>query len=337
MNPRLLLAALATTATLLTLPTTPAAAAPSATATTPAAAAPRVTATTPAAPKVPLTLPAPAGRHPRFHEYVALGDSWSADVTVLGIDSTYAPTGCAQSTWNYPKQVAAQLHIDVFRDATCGGATTAEMTAPQNVGRVPLLAQGVNPAQFDRLTPTTDLVTVGIGGNDIGLASAIVGCLNPLPAPLGSPCRNRFTRADGTDVMSQRIAETKSRIADVLTGIKHRSPHATVLVVDYLAGVAADRGCYPLVPIQDPDMTWFGARLRELNGMLADAAVENGASFVDTYDGSRGHDVCAPAGTRWVEGLAPLSTDPPGLAVPFHPNRLGADHQAATVLSVLVS
>ncbi|MFB7649695.1 SGNH/GDSL hydrolase family protein [Streptomyces sp. NPDC056084] len=299
MNPRLLLAALlAATATLLTGPT-------------------------------------PATAHTGFHEYVALGDSWSADVTVLGIDHTYAPSGCAQSSWNYPKQVAARLGVKTFRDATCGGATTAEMTAPQNVGHLPLLAQGVNPAQFDRLTPSTDLVTVGIGGNDIGLATAVIGCVNPLPAPLGAPCRTRFAGADGRDLMSRRIADTKARIAGVLDGIHQRSPRATVLVVDYLAGVADGRGCYPRVPILDEDLGWLGARLKELNGMLAAAADEGGATLVDTYTGSVGHDVCQPEGKRWVEGLVPLSASPPGPAVPFHPNRLGADHQAATVLAAL--
>ncbi|MFG3286808.1 SGNH/GDSL hydrolase family protein [Streptomyces sp. NPDC048111] len=302
MNCRLLLAALLTaTSTLLAIPT--------------AGAAP------------------PPGAH--YREYVSLGDSWSADVTLIGIDHTYAPTGCAQSTWNYPKQVAAKLGVRTFRDATCGGATTAEMTSPQHVGHVPLLAAGVNPAQFDRLTPDTDLVTVGIGGNDIGLAGAVVGCVNPLPGPLARPCRTRFAGAGGEDLMSQRIAAARSRITAVLDGIHRRSPRATVLVVDYLAGVGAEHGCYPTVPILDEDLVWFGARLRELNAMLASAARDGGATFVDTYRGSVGHDICEPPGKRWVEGLLPLSTDPPGLAVPFHPNRLGADHQASTVLRAL--
>ncbi|MFD7341273.1 SGNH/GDSL hydrolase family protein [Streptomyces violascens] len=274
---------------------------------------------------------------PHFREYVALGDSWSADATVLGIDHTYAPAGCGQSSWNYPKQVAARLGVQTFRDATCGGATTAEMTAPQNVGSAPLIEQGVNPPQFDRLTPTTDLVTVGIGGNDAELGSAVLGCITPLPALLSAPCRTRFAGPDGEDLMSQRIAASKPRITRVLEGIHQRSPRATVLVVDYLAGIAADRGCYPQVPILDQDLTWLGARLRDLNSMLASAAAEGGARFVGTYRGSLGHDMCKPAGTRWVEGLLPMSSNPPGPAVPFHPNRLGADHQAATVLSELGS
>ena len=47
-------------------------------------------------------------------------------------------------------------------------ATTDDFYSPQE--DLPL--GGTNPAQFDRLTPTTDLVTVGIGGNDAGIAGA---------------------------------------------------------------------------------------------------------------------------------------------------------------------
>jgi len=45
------------------------------------------------------------------------------------------------------------------------------MTTPQSV---PL--GGMSPAQFDRLAPTTDLVTLGIGGNDAGLPGASSCC-----------------------------------------------------------------------------------------------------------------------------------------------------------------
>src|SRR3954453_8463255 len=109
---------------------------------------------------------------PRYREYVALGDSWSADVVIADLnglpDATYAPTGCAQSHTNYPKLVAKALGVPTFRDATCGSATTDDFYAPQ--GGLP--TGETNPAQFDRLTPSTDLVTVGIGGNDAGFAGA---------------------------------------------------------------------------------------------------------------------------------------------------------------------
>ena len=127
---------------------------------------------TAAALAIPLTAGATAGAvepgAAQIEEYVALGDSWSADVVLADThglpDSTYAPIDCAQSRTNYPKLLAKELGVTSFRDATCGSAKTDDFYAPQE--DLPL--GGTNPAQFDRLTPTTDLVTVGIGGNDAG-------------------------------------------------------------------------------------------------------------------------------------------------------------------------
>ncbi|CAM5338977.1 lipase [Streptomyces spiroverticillatus] len=280
-------------------------------------------------------LPASADAPQQYKEYVALGDSWSADVTVLGIDSRYAPSGCAQSSWNYPKQVAAALAVPVFRDATCGAATTEHLTAEQDVNVFPLIATGVNTPQFDRLTAGTDLVTLGIGGNDAGLAGAVTGCINLLPHPVGRSCKETWTAEDGSDLMSAQIAAVGPKVKAAVEGIKKRSPKARILLVDYMAGAVPDRGCYPYVQIWNQDLMWFGARLKELNGVLAKAAADTGVELVDTYSGSTGHDVCQASGTKWVEGVLPLSTNPPGLAVPFHPNRLGADHQARTVLTAV--
>ncbi|MEV3852723.1 SGNH/GDSL hydrolase family protein [Streptomyces sp. NPDC050095] len=295
----------------------------------------------------PQAVAASAEPGPRYHEYVALGDSWSADVTPLGIQSDQAPSGCAQSSWNYPRQVAAALKVKTFKDATCGAATSDNVRAEQDVTYVRGLLDGVNKPQISRITKTTDLVTFGFGGNDIGLAGAAGGCFNllpslellpglKLPAPLGGDCKSGWVKPDGTDLMSQRIAGAEKKIVRAVEDVKAAAaPGATVLVVDYLAGVPVDHGCYPYVQAQDGDLMWLGAKLKELNGMLKRAAKQAGAGFADTYSGSVGHDVCQWPGTKWVEGFVPLSADPPGLAVPLHPNRLGAGHQARSVLAAL--
>lgn len=284
-----------------------------------------------------LTAPAPA-----FREYVALGDSWSADVSLTHLTTEHVPSGCAQSSFNYPKQVATSLGIPVLRDATCGGATTADLRHPQDVTRIKGLIDGVNPPQFDRLSATTDLVTLGIGGNDIGLASAVGQCVNllptltvvpgaVLPAPLGAPCKAKWV-SGGVDRMSDRIVAAEAKVRAAVEGIRERSPRAAILLVDYLAGIPEVGGCYPYVQVTDLDMDWIGDKLQELNTMLARVARASGVQFVDTYTSSVGHDVCRLPGTKWVEGVLPLSTDPLGPAIPFHPNKLGADHQAKVVL-----
>ncbi|GAA0932575.1 SGNH/GDSL hydrolase family protein [Nonomuraea longicatena] len=283
----------------------------------------------------------------RVREYVALGDSWSADASLVDMTTEHVPSGCVQSSRNYPKQVAKALRVTTFRDATCAGATTAHLTAKQDVNRVKGLIGGVNAPQFDRLRRTTDLVTLGIGGNDIGLAGAVRHCISllprlsfapaaSLPAPFGSPCRDRWVK-NGVDTMSRDIRATEAKVVAAVKGIRQRSPRAHIMLVDYFAGLPEDGGCYPYVPVTDVDMRYLSAKLRELNAALARAARATGATFVDTYTPSKGHDVCQPSSKRWIVGLLPLSTDPLGPAVPFHPNQAGADYQARTVLATLRS
>ncbi|GAA1626348.1 SGNH/GDSL hydrolase family protein [Nocardia ninae] len=267
-----------------------------------------------------------ASAAPGVGEYVALGDSWAADASLTQATGEFAPLGCAQSRGSYAKQVAAALAVPVFRDATCGGAMTVNMTAPQ---QVPL---GVNPPQFDRLTPSTDLVTLEIGGNDAKLAVTVQQCVTADPAV--SPCLDTLVTG-GVDQMSVNIAAAEHKVTATIEGIRQRAPRARILLLDYFEGVSTGPGCFPTVPIADADADWLGRKLIELNAMLARVARATGVELVDTYSTSAGHDGCQPPGTRWVEGLVPWSSNPPGPAVPFHPNQLGADHQARSVLAVL--
>lgn len=280
-----------------------------------------------------------------FREYVALGDSWSADVSLTHLTTEHVPSGCAQSSFDYPKQVAKALGVPVLRDATCGGATTVDLTKPQDVNLIKGIVDGINPPQFDRLSANTDLVTLGIGGNDIGLAGAVGKCINllptltvvpgaVLPAPLGAPCKTTWVSGND-DRMSRRIVEAEPKVRAAVEGIRERSPQATILLVDYLAGMPRVGGCYPYVQVTDLDMDWLSDKLEELNAMLARVARASGVRFVDTFTTSIGHDVCQLPGTKWVEGVLPLSTDPLGPAIPFHPNRLGANHQASVVLRAI--
>jgi len=266
----------------------------------------------------------------RYREYVALGDSWSADVfTTFPPTSQFVPFDCAQSVSDYPHQVARALGVRRFRDATCGSATTAHMTHSQGL---PL--GGTNPPQFNRLSPTTDLVTIGIGGNDIGLATAVETCLSPVP--FGTPCKDKLT-AGGVDTMAAAVKATGPKVGRVLRQIHYRSPKARIFLVNYLNGLpASGKSCWPVVPITDGDMAYLQKTFLAMNAMLARVAKHNHVTLIDTYRPTLGHDVCKAIGRRYVEGLVPLAvTNPLLLAFPFHPNSAGADAQAMLVTEAI--
>jgi len=279
----------------------------------------------------PASSSAPQVEAPQYQEYVALGDSWSADVVIAdkdGIpDTTHAPAGCAQSHRNYPKLLAAALKVPVFRDATCGSAKTDDFYAPQTG----LPTGETNPAQFDRLTPTTDLVTVGIGGNDAGFAGAATDCLSPLPG--GAHCKEKYT-AGGTDQLATQIDASEPKLVRALEEIHQRSPNARIMMVDYLAGIP-ETGCYPIVPMSNSDMAYLYVTFQKLNAMVKRAAAAGGAEFVDTYTPSIGHHACAPPNQRYVEGLGIVSINDAAVAVPAHPNSAGAASQFRSTLAAV--
>jgi hypothetical protein len=192
---------------------------------------------------------------------------------------------------------------------------------------------GKNAPQLDALGADTTLVSVTIGGNDIGFGSIIQECATRSPLqPLGSACKDFYT-AGGTDKLTVKIEQAATKIAATLDGIAERAPDAKVLLVGYPA-ILPDTGpgCFPVVPFSPGDVAYLRSTEKALNAMLAEQSGARGAEFVDTYTPSIGHDVCTLPGTKWIEGLIPTAP-----AAPVHPNSLGTAGQARAVLAALES
>lgn len=246
-------------------------------------------------------------------DYVALGDSYASGP---GIPGQVDPV-CARSDHNYPSVLAAAERWRLT-DVSCSGATTAALAGPQ----------GTVPPQFGALDRGTDVVTVTIGGNDLGFTNNLATCAGlTAKDPAGAPCRDFFT-ADGTDKLATRVKETGPKIAEVLRGIHQRAPRAQVLVVGYPV-LFPDNGVgctSAAVPIAAGDFAYLRDTEKKLNAELARQAFLGGARYVDTYTPTIGHDMCRPAGERWVEPLVP--SEP---VAPAHPNAQGEQAMATAV------
>jgi lysophospholipase L1-like esterase len=231
------------------------------------------------------------------------------------------PRGCLRSDHNYPSLVAARLKGTVLVDVSCSGAKTGDLSVPQ---RVQLGWQ--NAPQLDAVTAATTLVTLGIGGNDIGFTDIAISCgTMGLFNPAGAPCAKKFNRD-----LEQRVAATGPRVAAVLQSIRQRAPRARVLVVGYPRLLPPGAGCWPVVPLGPADTVYLDGVERELNAMLRAQAGAAGAEFVDAYAGGLGHDMCADAQQRWVEGIVPTAP-----AAPLHPNARGMRAVADRVFAAL--
>ena len=259
---------------------------------------------------------APTGR------YVALGDSFTSGPLI----PSQVDLNCVRSNRNYPSLVAAAIGSSSFTDVSCGGATTDDILNPGD-GQLGITV----PAQINAVTADTALVTVGIGGNDIGFSSIINTCAeDSLDNPFGTPCRDRYT-AGGTDQLRARITATVPKITAVLQAIRAKAPNARVVVLGYIAILPdSGYGCWPKVPVAFGDVPYLRGVQKALNSMLASTAAANGATYVDVYTPSIGRDACKGSSTRWVEGLIPENS-----AAPFHPNARGEQGMASVLIARL--
>jgi lysophospholipase L1-like esterase len=256
--------------------------------------------------------------------YASLGDSYTAGLGVPNNVGT--PSSCGRSDHNYPTLVAAGTGAASFTDASCSGATTVDMANPQTT------QDGTNPPQFSALSDSTSLVTVSIGANDVNVIGFIEKCMSlSLGNLFGAPCRN-FYASGGTDQFAQAVADTAPKVAAVIQQIHQLAPNATVYFVGYPVLIPnSGFGCYFTVPVSAGDVPWLRSEWIAMDQMLANVAAANGATFVDTYTPSIGHDYCQPAGVAWVQGVVQRG------GWPLHPNALGEQALASDVLAAVNS
>lgn len=250
---------------------------------------------------------------PRYARYVALGDSFAA----LGPTAapTSGPEACHRSSRNYASLLAERPDVGELVDVTCGGAETPDMTAPQ-------IAE--TPPQFDALTGDTDLVTLSIGGNDIGFG-AMVECVVQTPrAAAGAPCRDRLELpvTDALDGLGDRLDA-------VYAGIRERSPDARVVTTAYLPLVPADGGCDFVSRMSPGDVTWTRAVTERINRIVTDAAGRAGAEAVLPAD-ARERSACAAPDERYTD-FTGVETG----SHPMHPTAAGHRAMADAVGAVL--
>lgn len=262
-----------------------------------------------------LTLLAVAAGGALAADWVGLGDSYAAGPLIP--NQSLSPLGCLRSDHNFAHLAAAADGMSLA-DASCSGATTADMTGSQST------SAGTNAPQFNALSASTKVVSLQIGGNDIGFTSILQNCVTY--NPFSHPCKDRYI-VGGDDRISDSINAAAPKVAAVLQGIHARSPSARVLVVNYAAILpGSGSGCWPGVPLAYADVPYLRAKEQQLNAMLATQAAANGARLVDDATPSTPFNACTSSGTRWVEPLVPAN-----VAAPFHPNARGEAGVAGVV------
>ena len=255
---------------------------------------------------------------------VALGDSFAAG-PLIPPQVDERPFGCLRSSLNYAHQVAAALALELT-DVTCSGASTKHMWETHGVSPdaefseygVPVLGpeHPGNPPQLEALRPDTDVVTLQIGGNDIGFGGIASTCAEAAVAQ--ASCKDAVAEGKPFD----RIAAAAPKIAAVLDEIHRRSPEADIHVLGYsgIFRIGETASC-PAMGVGEEDAQYLRSIQEALNDMIRtvadapDQGYSGAAGYVDVYGPSAGHTACDLPLLRWVEPFVPVSA-----AAPVHPN-----------------
>ena len=244
--------------------------------------------------------------------YVAMGSSFAAGPGIPPAQPGSGASACARSQNNYAGIVARDLGANLS-DATCSGATTANVLTDPQAGQ---------PPQIQAVTSATQLVTVTIGGNDVDYLGSIdtYSCITGGGSNCGSVDQGSINQTFGV---------LAGRIAGVVNAVHATAPQARVLLVDYFT-ILPDSGACTGVPLSADQLTFERSIASRLADATGQAAASTGATLVDLAAASHGHDACAAG--PWVEKY----TAPAGRSS-YHPNEAGMRGAAALVESALTA
>jgi lysophospholipase L1-like esterase len=220
--------------------------------------------------------------------YVALGDSYSSGV---GAGGYYKSGGtCERSPGAYPALWAAASDPASYVSEACSGATVSSVLR----------------SQLGALSKATTLVSITIGGNDVGFVPVMSTCVI-LPT---SFC-----------VHAVRTAQAKIRSAlpgklnELLAAISARAPDARVVVVGYPEpyDLPASGSC---IGLSTTDRTDLDQAAAQLDAQLQAAADRYGDAFADVRSAFGGHQICDPDSflnsVDWLD-----------IGASYHPNAAG--------------
>jgi lysophospholipase L1-like esterase len=226
--------------------------------------------------------------------YVALGDSYSS-----GVGAGSESGSCDQSPNAYPVLWAAANSPASFTFAACSDATTSDVIS----------------GQLSSLNSSTTLVSITIGGNDVGFSSIMETCV----LKSTSSCESAVSAAEqyASTILPGKLAAT-------LADIRSDAPKAKIIVADYPDFY--DLGVWFCLGLSGADHRALDNGINDLDGVIQAAAAANGDTFADVRSQFSGHELCD--GSGWLHSV----TLPIGDS--YHPTATGQKEGYLPIFSV---
>jgi lysophospholipase L1-like esterase len=240
-----------------------------------------------AAATLPMLAPVQASAQPVVH-YVALGDSYSSGV---GAGSYIGSSGsCDRSTNAYPALWDTANQPASYVSEACSGATTATVLS----------------SQLSALSTATTLVSITVGGNDVGFSSVMETCV----LESTSSCVSAVNHAEALTA-SQLPGELDS----VLSAISADAPNARVVVLGYpdLYDLNKSSSC---IGLSTTDRTDLNQGADQLDSQIQAAAARHSDVFADVRGAFTGHEICDSG--SWLHSVNFLD-----ISESYHPTASG--------------
>jgi lysophospholipase L1-like esterase len=235
-----------------------------------------------------LTLAAGGAAHAAAVNYVALGDSYSSGV---GAGSYTSSSGSCDRSTNAYSQLWTNAHApSSFTFVACSGATTADVLS----------------SQISAVTSATTLVSITIGGNDVGFSNVMETCV----LDSTSSCVSAVNTAE-----SEAQTQLPAKLDSVYAAIKAKAPGARIVVLDYpeLYDLSKSSTC---IGLSTTDRTDLNQAADTLDNVIKTEAAKYGAVFADVRSAFSGHEICDSS--SWLHSVNILDLDES-----YHPTASG--------------
>lgn len=234
--------------------------------------------------------------HAAGPEYVALGDSYSAGVGSGSYDD--ASGDCYRSSKAYPALWAKTHTPSGFSFLACSGAGTSDVIS----------------SQLGTLSASTSLVSLSVGGNDLGFTDVMTTCV----LYSNTMCRDRIDTA-----RAFMTGTLPAKLDAVYEAIRAKAPSARVVVLGYPRFYQL--GTPLCLGLSETKRTAINDAVDLLDSVIEKRAVDHGFAFGDVRDAFTGHGLCS--GSAWLHSLAvPVINS-------YHPTAAGQSRGYLTVFA----
>ncbi|HEX4788640.1 MAG TPA: SGNH/GDSL hydrolase family protein [Actinospica sp.] len=226
--------------------------------------------------------------HAASANYVALGDSYSSGV---GAGSYTSSSGSCDRSTNAYSQLWTNAHSpSSFTFVACSGATTSDVLS----------------GQVSSLSSATSLVSITIGGNDVGFSGVMETCV----LDSTSSCVSAVDTAE-----SEARNQLPAKLDSVYAAIKADAPNARVVVLDYpeFYDLSKSSSC---IGLSTTDRTDLNQAADILDGVIQTEAAKYGDVFADVRSAFSGHEICDSS--SWLHSVNFLD-----ISESYHPTASG--------------